>query len=353
VRTVWISVRGRARVFVVTLSCTLGACAAASPRGAARAERPERSGAPSGGKCDVARDRAAIRGMAGAFRVSFAFDETEALAPGYTLRPAYRADAAEVVELLEETDRKLVLQHVLVLTGSDGVASPLKHWRQDWTFEDTDLVEFEGNGTFEHRTLSPAEVRCTWSQAVFEVDDAPRYESFGRWAHQGETSSWTSAETWRPLPRREYTKRSDYDVLVATNRHVVTPSGWAHEQDNVKLVLDGRRALVRERGLNRYERTELAPAAVARAYLRNTAEFWRGVRAHWARAIERSSRFEVEAEHERRPRYEGLFELAGQGEPVEQRLARARALINEVVHAGAQAAGTAPQTRAARGETHP
>jgi hypothetical protein len=43
----------------------------------------------------------------------------------------------------------------------------------------------------------------------------------------------------------------------------------AREQDDVKLVLDGRRELVHERGRNRYERTNLARAEAARAYARH------------------------------------------------------------------------------------
>jgi hypothetical protein len=68
------------------------------------------------------------------------------------------------------------------------------------------------------------------------------------------TAVWTSAETWRPLPRREYSKRDDYDVLIATNRHVIGPDGWRHEQQNRKWVIDEAHSLVEEEGLNVYRR---------------------------------------------------------------------------------------------------
>jgi hypothetical protein len=275
--------------------------------------------APAGARasCDPARDRAAIRAMAGQFRVSFAFDEVEALAAGYALRAPYRAEAIEVVEALEASERKIVLQHVLLSVARDGSATPQKHWRQDWTFEDDQLLEFHGRGTWEPRTLAPADAACAWSQAVFEVDDGPRYESWGRWRHDGATSTWTSHETWRPLPRREYTRRSDYDVLVATNRHVVTPSGWSHEQDNVKLVLDGSRALVRERGVNRYDRAAIAQADVARRYLGDTRPFWNAVRAEWEALFARPQ-LVLRAVVAGEPLYRRLEPLAATAAPLDE-----------------------------------
>src|SRR5690606_34630304 len=104
------------------------------------------------------------------------------------------------------------------------------------------------------------EARGKWSQAVFQVDDSPRYEAIGAWRHEGGVSSWLSDETWRPLPRREFSVRDDYQVLVGSNRHTITPDGWVHEEDNLKVALDdngdyaGEQAvLAREAGLNRYQ----------------------------------------------------------------------------------------------------
>jgi hypothetical protein len=281
--------------------------------------------------CDEARDRRAILGMVGEFEVSFAFDETLALASGYALHEPYRANAREVVEVLEDEGRAVVLQHVLLIESGEGKAEPLKHWRQSWTFEDTELLEFRGKNTFASQKLSLAEARCTWSQAVFEVDDAPRYESFGSWSHSGEISTWTSGETWRPLPRREATRRSDYDVLVGVNRHVVSASGWTHEQDNVKWVLGEGRGLAREHGQNRYQRAQLANAGVARAYLRDTGPFWSGVRAAWERALTRGPELRVATEVEGRPAFMVLFEIATAPGALKERVGQASAVIEQRV----------------------
>ena len=161
----------------------------------------------------------------------------------------------------------------------------VKHWRQDWTYENTKLLTYRGHDTWGTTELTPEQAEGTWTQAVYQTDDSPRYASYGRWVHTNGLSTWESEETWRPLPRREYTKRSDYHVLVCRNRHTLTPTGWAHEQDNQKLVLDEAgqpvRVVAHERGLNRYDRADNVDFSAARDYWQQTGPFWAQVRGIW------------------------------------------------------------------------
>ena len=75
---------------------------------------------------------------------------------------------------------------------------------------------------------------------MYQVDESPRYASVGRWQHTASFSTWLSADTWRPLPRREWSVRDDYHVLLGTNRHTVGPTGWLQEENNLKAVLTRR-----------------------------------------------------------------------------------------------------------------
>ncbi|WP_224366051.1 DUF6607 family protein [Hyalangium versicolor] len=274
------------------------------------------TGTGGGGKleaaaCDPARDKAAILQMAGTYQVDFAFEETVSLSEGYTPHEPYRTTGTEQVSVVEDTPRSVTLQHILVVE-KNGKREALKHWRQDWTFEDTELLEFRGHRTWERHTLSPEAVKCTWSQAVFEVDDGPRYEGYGRWTHERGLSAWESAETWRPLPRREYTKRSDYDVLVGTNRHALTPKGWVHEQDSLKVVLGPTpHALVRERGLNQYTRQSAEPnLPEASAYWKESQGFWAEVRQEWQAVFQEHPQFTLRETVDGKPRSQYLFGLA-------------------------------------------
>ena len=235
--------------------------------------------------CHPEKDRAAILAMAGGYDVSFSFTETVALAPDYAPKPTYDAQAKELVLVVEDRPDRVVLQHILSL-GDEADAEPLKHWRQDWTYENAGVLEYRGNETWRVREIESAPTRCTWTQEVFGVEDAPRYGSWGRWRHQGGVATWTSEPTWRPLPRRER-KRGDYDVIVGVNRHTITPTGWVHEQDNGKLVLRGEnRLLARELGVNHYRKSP-RDFSVARVYWKDTAPFWQDVRKAWA-ALERA-----------------------------------------------------------------
>ena len=78
---------------------------------------------------------------------------------------------------------------------------------------------------------------------MYQVDESPRYAGLGSWEHTASFSSWRSAHTWRPLPRREWSVRDDYQVLVGTNRHTIIPTGWVQEENNLKGVLTAAREL--------------------------------------------------------------------------------------------------------------
>ncbi|MCU0758825.1 MAG: hypothetical protein MUF07_06460 [Steroidobacteraceae bacterium] len=274
------------------------------------------------------RDRAAIRAMAGEYRVTFEFTEVAALRAGYETRPSKRSGGTELVLLVEDAPTRLVLQHLLLDTRRGEV---VKHWRQDWSWQGAAIDEFQGGRTWRRRALPEAEVEGRWVQSVYEVDDSPRYASHGRWEHRGATSEWVSESTWRPLPRREHTTRDDYDVLVGINRHIVTPWGWVHAQDNTKLDLrrDTEEPLVaREVGTNTYRRIGDVDFGPARAYWQRTADYWAAVRAGWEARLGTAAEVTVDLDAGGRPVMHQLLALAEDPAlDAEGRRRRAAALI--------------------------
>lgn len=278
-------------------------CAAQVPKIAAQPATPAASAAPL--SCEPQRDRDAILAMAGSYHVTFDFEETDVLTKGYEKYKPLHTGATELVLVLENSPGRVTLQHLLVI--SDDVT---KHWRQDWTFEDRELLEFQGKNQWIKRSISSEQARCRWTQAVFEVDDSPRYEGVGRWVHAPESSVWESNQTFRPLPRREYKMRHDYDVLVGVNRHRITPNGWSHEQDNEKLVLEPRHSLVRERGLNRYTRIDASQTQAAAGYWQATSAFWQQVRSEWSHVLEPRDQLQLTTEIDGERLYEPLFARA-------------------------------------------
>lgn len=315
--------------FLLAAACSVAGCSGYATKPASKAP-PLAAPAPAGYTRPCERvptrpeeafecDRRSILAMAGEYRVRFAFDETAALAPGYAPHAQQRSGGTELVEVVADDGAYISLQHILVM-GNDHIV--VKHWRQDWQYQPRGVLRFRGHGRFETEALEPASVAGAWSQTVYEVDDAPRYAGIGRWTHADGVDAWESDRSWRPLPRREYSKRSDYHALDVVNRHTLTPAGWVHEQDNTKLVLEadgGVHAIAREHGINSYTRIDDYDFDAGRDYWKGTAPFWQRVKAQWDRTIAAHPRFATSPEPNGEPRIEeflGFADRSAKGETV-------------------------------------
>lgn len=261
-----------------------------------------------------ARDRASILAMRGEYAVDFAFDETVLLQPGYERASAQRSGADEVVIVVEDTPTRVVLQHLLVDAKSGHVT---KHWRQDWVYEAEQRFEFSADQTWTVRAIPAGDTRGAWTQCVYEVSDAPRYCGTGRWTYAGDIATWTSGDSWRPLPRREYTKRSDYNAVDAINRHTITPAGWTHEQFNTKVrrgAGGARIELAREFGFNEYRKTTGTDFGPAHRYWKATAGYWALVRARWDARLRQGEGLHLKTQVDGMAMIVPLFEQAARQE---------------------------------------
>jgi hypothetical protein len=266
------------------------------------------------------KDRLAILGMRGDYRVDFHFEETVPLKRAYEIRDDKTTGGYETVIAVEDGEDEIVLQHLLVGPGGHVI----KHWRQNWVYEAESRFEFVADQTWDVVPLAPEKTKGAWTQCVYEVSDAPRYCGTGKWNHRYGVSTWTSDRTWRPLPRREYTIRDDYNALNAENRHTVTPHGWTHEQDNTKTVRKGRDTsgtLVREFGLNDYRTIEGFDFEPAREYWAKTSDYWARVRAAWQRRFAATGTLRLTTDIDGMPIIIATFEQAEKADetsPAEQ-----------------------------------
>jgi hypothetical protein len=261
------------------------------------------------------RDRRAILAMAGPYRVSFDFLEVLRFDPRLKPDAPYQSWGTEYVFVAEDRPDFIALQHVLVMRmqlEGGKVSEPIvvRHWRQEWRYEAESLLAYEGANTWARRPVPVSERRGTWVQSVLQVDDSPRYAARGRWQHAGGVSTWISDETWRPLPRREFSVRKDYDVLVGTNRHTITEQGWVQEENNLKLARDGGRYLAREYGVARYERIKDYDFGAGEKYFARTEPFWAEVRAAWRELEQGAGRFTVRAPVDQSQLFVPFFEYA-------------------------------------------
>lgn len=223
-------------------------------------------------------DIEAIMAMCGCYEVKFNFAETFAPDKDYKFHDNYRSGALEYVFPVEESKDKIVLQHLLVI----GDTMIIKHWRQDWLYENTELYTYDHDTRWKYTTLPDNAVKGQWTQKVYQVDDSPRYEGSASWIHVDGRHYW-EATADAPLPRREFSKRSDYNVMERRNRQELLADGWVHEQDNAKVVrsAEGDEIIAYEKGWNTYIRTADEQCQLARDWWSSNELYWADVRQVW------------------------------------------------------------------------
>lgn len=185
----------------------------------------------------------------------------------------------------------MALQHLLVINDTIIV----KHWREEWVYEHDEILEFQGDRVWTRKSLPAESVKGSWTQTIWEVNDEPRYQGKGQWIHNDEKTYWESTVD-APLPRREYTKRSDYNILRRQNRLILRENGYVHEQDNQKIKREqgADRLIVLEKGYNTYYRVEESECAPARKYWKENQLFWTLVRRNWEQILEGVAQVKVE-----------------------------------------------------------
>ncbi|WP_338732405.1 DUF6607 family protein [Mangrovimonas cancribranchiae] len=256
-------------------------------------------------------DQAAIKDMCGCYEVTFNFAETFEYSEDSTYIPSKvkHDKGLEWVQLVEDSKDKISMQHLLIV-GSKDNPYIVKHWRQDWEYQNTDLYEYNHDNNWTYVSLPKDKVKGQWSQKVFQVDDSPRYEGSASWVHVDGKSYWED-ETSAPLPRREYTKRSDYNVTVRRNRHEITNYGWLHEQDNDKVVRkDGKTdvVLAQEKGYNTYMKVDNSRCKAAQDYWKENQAKWAIVRAKWDEVFARNKDLSLEEKVDNKVLFKYLFD---------------------------------------------
>lgn len=231
-------------------------------------------------------DRAHILAMAGNYKVTFDMRETTAWLQDYTPIPAKISGGHEIVRVIEDSGRRILLQHILV-AEHEGKTLIIKHWRQDWTYEPAEVLVYSGPGQWRLEAVPERMRKGRWSQTVWQTDDSPRYGGWGEWTVEGGVPRWRSNWTWRPLARRDAVRKPVYDRYLAINRHSPTPRGWIHWQDNLKMGMVGGKLtpIVQESLLNSYEKFDGYKVSVGDDYWNKTKGYWAEVRKSWDIAI--------------------------------------------------------------------
>lgn len=232
-------------------------------------------------------DQKAIKSMCGCYEVQFNFAETFSYSKDslYKKSPVKQETALEWVTLVEEQPNKIALQHLLITGKTE--ESIVKHWRQDWLYENTNFYNFYKDTIWHFKKVDKKEVKGQWTQKVYQVDDSPRYEGTATWVHLDGKHYWKNT-TDAPLPRREHTIRKDYNVLKRTNVQEITNYGWIHDQDNEKIIRKEKDiVLAKEKGNDIYTKVEDSKCKIAQDWWAKNKSLWEKVRNKWEVAFQK------------------------------------------------------------------
>ena len=230
------------------------------------------------------KDIEAIKKMCGCYEVTYNFAETFNYSKDSLYKPSKIkiSGGLELAVLVEDENDLISIQHILQV-GDPSNPMIVKHWRQDWLYENKNTYIFNANNSWIYNDKNKKEVKGQWTQKVFQVDDSPRYEGSGSWVHVDGKSYWENT-TPAPLPRREYTIRSDYNLTMRGNRHEITKYGWLHDQDNSKIKrVMGKDDLIiaKEKGYNTYKKVNDNRCSVAKKWWIDNSKKWAIVRSKW------------------------------------------------------------------------
>lgn len=255
-------------------------------------------------------DRDKVKELCGCFEVNFQFAETFSPEKGYKYHDRENiSGGTELVYVVEETDKKLVMQHLLIITDS----IIIKHWREEWSYENPERWVYEGDNVWKKTYLKPEEVKGKWTQTVWEVSDAPRYQGHSQWVNLDGKWIWQNTAD-APLPRREYTTRNDYNVLRRTNRIILSEKGYVHDQDNEKIKRENGKdqLLVAEKGWNTYDRVDEKECKAGLYYWEKTKEYWTSVRRAWEDYLKTHDRIQLKQNINGKVLHDHLFVQATQ-----------------------------------------
>jgi hypothetical protein len=252
----------------------------------------------------------AILSMQGDYKVTFEFAETFSPIENYEYHDRKFDKGIERIEVVKNERNFISLQHLLIVNDT----MVIKHWRQDWLFEPTSLLEFQQDNTWKRHKLTKSESIGKWAQKVYQVDDSPRYEGIGTWVHVDGKHYWEGTAD-APLPRREFNKRSDYNVMRRHSRMEITEFGFVLEQDNAKVLRENGqdKIICWEKGMEKFTKGEYNVQA-AIYYWKKNQKYWSLVRAEWQKVIDTNDQIMLAAKVDEVKLYMALFELCNQCE---------------------------------------
>jgi hypothetical protein len=249
----------------------------------------------------------AIENLCGCFNVTFKYAETFSPIEGYKYHDREEINGGiELALPIEISNNKVSIQHLLVISDS----MIIKHWREEWTYENPILWKYIDTKTWVKQVLTPTQIKGKWTQTVWEVSDEPRYQGLGTFNIIDGETFWQNT-TDAPLPRREYSVRNDYNILNRTNILHITDNGYVHKQDNKKIIRKNGKdsLLVEEKGINSYNRVAASKCSAAKKYWERNNAFWLKVTTVWNNYLNTHNTIKLKTKVEEKVLHQYLYNI--------------------------------------------
>ena len=275
-------------------------------------------------------------------KTRFEFIETISMDSKRKIDPPYASWGTEFVQIIRDTGSVISLQHIMVMlfvSKKGEIKGPyvIKHWRQDWEWEANSQLLYQGDRTWSMKNVPVEDSKGAWVWTVWQVDDSPRYSGIGHWKHFESTSIFETGYMSRPLPRREYSIRSDYNLLMGKDTILITPTAWYHEQKNFKhkenLFENSFQGIFlgREIGHNSYKRIAKFDISSGKKYWNKSKDYWRDVRSVWKEIFAQNKSVSLKKEVNNIPLYAALFGQAEDVKILEKNSLQRKKIIRETI----------------------
>ena len=168
------------------------------------------------------KDIQAIKNMCGCFEIDFNFAETFQFSKdsNYLKSKNYNAKAIEYAKMIKDDKGHISIQHLLVMDNY-----VIKHWRQDWIYENRNLLKYDANNSWKH-ILKSKKAKVNYHDDF--VRKLPSIKNF------------PSLKGMKSIPLTKKNIQSNDIILILTNHSYID---FHKIGTHSKLVIDTRNAL--------------------------------------------------------------------------------------------------------------
>ncbi len=219
-----------------------------------------------------------IKSQVGCYEVTSTFKEAGKVNDAYGVSSLdHSSKFYELVVLDSEVNDKISLQKIILTPFG-----PKKWMREEWERGPQKTIAYVAPNRWEQNPYFAK--KSDWSLTVRNPDDSYQYQCAAPLTIVGgDFAHWECAAN-APLPRREISQRTDYQILARKHFIVFSALGLIDRQSNRKVIYSGpeqQKNLAWEEGFVTYKKTNDQYCQEGKLWWNKQRELWKNVRDVW------------------------------------------------------------------------